>query len=182
MVLSTRRAGGFAAALAVVASLAMTGSAFGADHRVVKIQDDCDQATFNEAVGAGTCVGDGRTLFNDFLDEFRAQGSVDRWAFSRPEFNIDAGGTIEAVNEGGEFHTFTKVARFGNGCVPMLNTGDSPPVVDCDALGDSAVLPGTSRAFTVPATARTVLYQCAIHPWMRSVVDVRAKGNRGGSG
>ena len=182
MALSTRRAGGFAAALAVVASLAMAGSAFGADHRVVKIQDDCDQASFDAVVGDGTCVGDGRTLFADFLAEFQAQGSVDRWAFSRPEFNIDAGGTIEAVNEGGERHTFTKVEEFGNGCIPLLNADDSPPVVDCNALGDSEVLPGASRTFPVPATAGTVLYQCAIHPWMRSVVDVRAEGNRGGRG
>jgi len=95
---------------------------------------------------------------------------------------VDAGGTIEAVNEGGERHTFTKVEEFGNGCIPLLNADDSPPVVDCNALGDSEVLPGASRTFPVPATAGTVLYQCAIHPWMRSVVDVRAEGNRGGRG
>lgn len=182
MALSRKRAGALAAAMAVVASLAMTGSAFGADHRVVKVQDDCDQATFDAVVGPGTCVGDGRTLFADFLAEFQAEGSVDGWAFSRPDFNIDAGGSIDAVNQGGEFHTFTQVAQFGNGCVPLLNADDSPPVVDCNALGDSAVLPGQTRTFTVPATSGTVLYQCAIHPWMRSVVDVRAKGNRGGSG
>jgi hypothetical protein len=29
------------------------------------------------------------------------------------------------------------------------------------------------------AEARTVLFQCMIHPWMRSTVDVRDKGNRG---
>ena len=182
-----RRSGVGIAALSVVASLALAGPAFGADQRLVKIQDDCEQVTFDAAVAPGTCVGDGRTTFEAFLQEFQAQGSVDRWAFSRPEFNIDAGGTISLLNEGGETHTFTKVPAFGNGCVGLLNDPPTPPevppvdpAVPCDEIvpipaGKSTVVdpddltPGVNR------------FQCMIHPWMQSVVDVRVK-NRGGRG
>jgi hypothetical protein len=174
-------------AVAMVASLALAGSAFGADHRFVKIQDDCDPASFNAVIGPGTCVGDGRTTFGDFLAEFQAQGSVDRWQFSRPDFNIDAGGTITGVNEGGETHTFTKVPAFGNGCVGLLNNPPTPPdvpPVDPAVPCDTIVPIFAGAAFTVPDDELQPginLFQCMIHPWMRSEVDVRVK-NRGGRG
>ena len=178
MALPKRRAMGLAAALSVVASLAVAGSAFGADHRVVKVQDDCDPATFNAAVGPGTCVGDGRTTFDEFIAEFLATGSAKRWNFSRPEFNIDAGGVITATAVGGEFHPFPEVPRFGTGCVPLLNATDDPPVVPCSVLATTGLLPGDSLPVTV-STPGTHLFQCMIHPWMRSTVEVRDRGNSG---
>ncbi len=114
----SRRTVPLTAALAVVGLLVLAGSAFGADQRVVKTQDDCDAATFNAVLGPGACVGSGKTTFQDLLAQFAAKGSVDKWQFSRPDFNIDAGGTITVVDEGGEAHTFTRVAFFGNGCSP----------------------------------------------------------------
>jgi hypothetical protein len=186
LALSKRGTAGLTAALTAAACLALTAPALGADHRVVKIHDDCDPATFNAAIGPGTCVGDGRTTFADFLAEFQAQGSVDRWAFSRPEFNIDAGGTIMVVNEGGETHTFTKVPAFGNGCVGPLNTPPTPledppvnPAVPCDTI-----VPIAAGAQFVVADADLTpginLFQCMIHPWMHSTVEVR--GDRRGHG
>jgi plastocyanin len=177
--LSRRRTAGLTAALAVVGSLVPAGSAFGADHRLVRVQDDCDPATFNAQVPPIPCVGDGRTTFDELIAEFRATGSAERWRFSRPEFNIDAGGAITATNEGGEFHSFTEVPRFGNGCAPPLNTGDDPPVVDCSVLATTGLEPGQSLTVTV-STPGTYRFQCMIHPWMRSTVDVRGTGGGGG--
>jgi len=161
------------------------GSALGADHRFVKIQDDCDAVTFNAAIGPETCVGAGRTTFPDFLAEFQARGSVDRWAFSRPDFNIDLGGTITGVNQGGETHTFTKVPAFGNGCVGVLNNPATPPdvppvnpAVPCDTI--VPIPAGTPFAVAnADLTPGVNLFQCMIHPWMHATVDVRAHGNRG---
>jgi plastocyanin len=187
LALSKRGAAALTAALSVAVCLMAAGPALGADQRLVKIQDDCDPATFNAVIGPGTCVGDGRTTFADFLDEFLAQGSVDRWAFSRPEFNIDAGGTVSLVNQGGETHTFTKVPAFGNGCVGLLNDPPTqppePPVnpaVPCDTI--VPIPAGESTAVDPEDLEPGVnLFQCMIHPWMQAVVDVRVK-NRGGRG
>jgi len=177
------------AALAVVGLLVLAGSAFGADQRVVTLQDDCDPATFNKALGPGACVGSGETTFQELLDQFGKTGSVDKWQFSRPDFNIDAGGTIRAVDEGGEPHTFTRVAFFGNGCSPLNNgqpvagdivTGESIDCATFNPFADaSTVFPGGTLTVggLAPGTAR---FQCMIHPWMRAVVDVRA--TRGGRG
>ena len=68
---------------------------------------------------------EGRTTFDDLITEFLATGAAKRWQFSRPELNIDAGGAITATNVGGEFHCFTEVPMFGNGCAPPLNTGNA---------------------------------------------------------
>jgi hypothetical protein len=160
----------------VAACLALAGPAFGAsDHRVVKMQDDCDPVTFNAVIGEGTCVGDGDTEFFDFFDEFLAEGSVDRWAFSREDFGLDAGGTIEVRNEGGEFHTFTPVDEFGNGCIPELDNGE-PPAADCTKFEQLAeatgVPPGATREFSGFEPGTTVKFECLIHPWMRSTVEV----------
>ena len=88
-------------------------------------------------------------LVDDFLAEFAEQGSVDRWAFSRTEFNIDAGGSIDLVSEGGETHTFTEVAQFGNGCIPLFDDPKAKPAFDCTQfpagiVGASGVAAGDS--------------------------------------
>jgi plastocyanin len=179
LALSRRCAAGLTAALAVTACLLAAGPALGADQRTVKLQDDCDPASFNAVLGPGTCEGDGRTLFGDLIAGAQRVGSVDGWQFSRPEFNIDAGGTIHVVNEGGETHTFTMVEEFGDGCIKDLNPGGLPgtPAADCTKI--VPILRGGTADVTV-ASAETVLFQCMIHPWMHSTVEVRANGNHGG--
>jgi plastocyanin len=182
--LSRRTAGALTAATAVVASLVLAGSAFGADQRLVKGQDDCDPVTFNAA--GIPCIGDGRTTIQDLIAGAQAGVAVDKWQFSRPDFNIDAGGTITVVDEGGEPHTFTRVAFFGNGCSPLDNGKPVAGGIDCatfDPFADtSTVFPGGPPLTVGGLEPGTVRFQCMIHPWMRATVDVRARGNRGGRG
>jgi hypothetical protein len=106
--------------------------------------------SFVAAVGPGTCEGDGRTLFADLIAGARNAGTVDRRQFSRPEFNIDAGGTIRVVHEGREAHTFTMVEAFGDGCIPALNPGGrvGTPAADC------ATIEPIPRGGTADVTAR----------------------------
>src|SRR4051795_12878811 len=75
---------------------------------VVRIQDRCDPATFNAALGPGACVGDGDTTFPEFLDEFADKGFVGHWRFHPDDLTIRAGESVKAVNQGGEAHTFTE--------------------------------------------------------------------------
>jgi len=72
-------------------------------------------------------------------------------------------------------HTFTRVAQFGGGIVPALNTASNNPVEapECAALAASDMLSPGASFTTLPAAASgTHLYQCCIHPWMRSTVTV----------
>jgi plastocyanin len=167
---SRRRATGLAALLTVAVCLLTAASAFGADQRVVKIRDDCDPVTFNAA--GVPCIGDGRTPIGDLVAAAQANDPLAQWRFSRPEFNIDAGGTIDVVNQGGEAHTFTKVAAFGDGCIPVVNPGGrvGTPAAPCDTI---APIPPGQTVQVTDLKPGINLFQCMIHPWMHSVVDVR---------
>jgi hypothetical protein len=171
---------------------AYTATVHARDVRIVQLRDDCDQATFDAAVGPGTCVGDGDTLFADFLAEFDAQGSVDEWRFNPDNSEADSG--VQARNRGGETHTFTEVARFGDGFVTRLNSSSNPEdaLPECaarNAQGKVIPIPGTpllvpadaANASAVPAgklgttmmlKKGTHRFQCCIHPWMRSTIKI----------
>jgi plastocyanin len=177
--LSRRNAAAFTAAFAVVAWLALAGSAFGADQRVVRAEDDCDPVSFNAA--GVPCIGDGETTIQELVAAAQADNPPAKWRFSRPDFNVDAGGTITFVNEGGEAHTFTKVDAFGDGCIAVVNPGgviDNPAVADCasfDPATDPRVVPPGGTETVRNLAPGIALFQCIIHPWMRSTVEVRAR-------
>ncbi len=149
----------------------------------VRVEDRCEQASFDAAIGPGTCVGNGTTTFDEFLETLNPVDFGDHhWRFKvSGGSTIKLGQSISVVNTGGEFHTFTEVAQFGGGCVPIpfLNLGE-PPVAECQpeaapgvpvAFGTSGVPAGGSRTIA-GVSPGTHLYQCLIHPWMRSVAVV----------
>jgi len=166
----------------IAPATAGSGSGGGGETKRVRLIDDCDPATFNATFGPGTCVGDGETTVEDFIAQlidngFEANESADDWEFKPADFRIDGGDRIRAVNRGGEFHTFSEVAKFGGGCVDQLNAIlGLTPVPECD---DPDVFPTTGVApggtLDVHGLAPgTHNFECLIHPWMQSVVEVRA--------
>jgi plastocyanin len=143
----------------------------------VSMQDDCDPATFNAALGAGTCSKQGATTFAAFNSELNANKSVAKWQFVPAAFTIHVGQSITAVNDGGEMHSFTEVAQFGGGIVPALNTasGNTVEAPECAALPQTDLVASGALFTTDAATAADVgteHYQCCIHPWMRANVTV----------
>jgi len=164
---------GIAALLALI--LASDASAVSSTRQVV-MRDDCDPATFNAAVGPGTCVKDGGTTFSEFVDQLTAQGRAPAWRFAPERLRLAADGTLKARNVGGEVHTFSEVANFGGGCIDFLNglLGLSP-VPECTGFpggvfGATAVpAGGTLTVSLAPGIHR---FECLIHPWMRATVDV----------
>ena len=140
----------------------------------VQVRDDCDPATFNAAVGPGTCVGDGDTTFPDFLAEVTAHQSAEKWRFNPDRMSEPR--NVVAQNRGGETHTFTRVAAFGGGVVPLLNdlSGNPVPAAECidgAKFGASVVPPGGK--LPVNNVVGGDKFQCCIHPWMRTTVRKR---------
>jgi plastocyanin len=141
----------------------------------VRIQDQCDAASFNAAVGAGTCTKNGSVTYAQFQAQLAATHSAAEWQFVPSVFTVVLGQTISATNYGGEVHTFTKVAVFGGGIVPQLNTASGYTVVapECQNLTTADnVLPGATFTTHPSTVAGTERYQCCIHPWMRATVAV----------
>lgn len=166
-----------ATAVASRASSAARQSA-GTRDRLVNMMDACDSASF--AAGTGNpaqCTRRHGVTFDKFIAELQRTGIAGAWHFAPPEMTARVGETLVAVNRGGEVHTFTRVAQFGGGIVPELNqlTGDLVPAPECLALQPSDFVPpgGVDRDDTISAPG-TTLYECCIHPWMRTVVHAKS--------
>jgi plastocyanin len=139
-------------------------------------KDDCDAATFNAAVGAGTCVGNGGTTFGDFIAQLVDHKFAGAWRFSPKQVNIDAGSSLVVTNRGGETHTFTEVTQFGGGGIvaglnQILFGTPTPPTF---FFGPLNFIPAGQTITVSPATLSpgTHLFFCAIHPWMEETVRV----------
>ena len=147
---------------------------------VIQLQDDCDPATFDAALGAGTCRHRSSTAgvtLASFNAELAATHQVAAWQIFPPTLDVREGATFLLANTGGETHTYTEVENFGGGVVPALNqasgnTTVAPECVDAAAFDSSTVLSGATATHTFDERG-TEKYQCCIHPWMRQTVTVR---------
>jgi plastocyanin len=168
-------------ALVVVASLSLLLAASGSASasqttRHLNMLDDCDPVSFNAVIGPGTCTKDGSTAFQDFVGQLLAMGQAPAWRFAPTTLKLPAGATIVAFNKGGEDHSFTEVANFGGGCVQVLNDLlGLTPVPEC---GNPALFPGTiaeqgGSTQTAALAPGVHLFECLIHPWMRTTVTVK---------
>ncbi len=150
---------------------------------VVRMRDRCDPATFNAAIGPGTCVGrEGKSnvTFQEFLRTLREEGRIIGWRFKPRTVEVDRGGLLRVQNVGGEVHTFTRVKRFAGGFVPELNEilglKPAPECLEPPSRRNRFVAPGegtrfhTGRGTVVPVG--TTYWQCCIHPWMKENVTV----------
>jgi hypothetical protein len=144
----------------------------------VEMLDNCDPATFNHALGDGTCVRHGQgTPFQDFIAELQKTQDAKAWDFAPDVLELRIGGTILAHNRGGEMHTFTRVAEFGGGIVPLLNDLSGSPIVapECTTLADDDFVPPGGTYKELVDVAGDLKFECCIHPWMRSVAHVAHK-------
>jgi hypothetical protein len=170
--------------LVLSGSLLLRASAAANDTDSIRIWDNCDPATFNAAFGAGTCLpGEhGTEKFAIFVGEVSADRIAGAWRFGSTAYTIASGDSTALDNRGGETHTFTTVAKFGGGFVPVLNQLSGNPVPAPECLQPPSASNIFVEAGTVeigPAAGSTILpvgktrVQCCVHPWMRTVINVK---------
>src|SRR5262249_52895677 len=98
--------------------------------------------------------------------------------------SLNNGGTIQIRSDGGERHTFTKVAQYGGGLIAAFNAavGNAPTRPEGQTTqneGNANIRVGqdTTQQFTAGTSPLFPkgqhLYQCCFHPWMRTVITVR---------
>lgn len=165
------------------AGVARASDEGGGGRQVIQAEDDCDPATFNAAIGAGTCVGDGETTFPQFIAQLQRLKRAPEWRFDPSRTHVAPGNSLLVENDGGEAHTFTPVKAFGGGCIDQLNAIlGLTPVPECgnpQLFGATLVLPDHQLPVN-GLTPGVHKFQCLIHPWMHAVVTVRAGGGHEG--
>lgn len=171
--------------LAVCLTIAVTAAGDDSSGRIL-VLDDCDptDAAWDPI---GGCTLDGGEVSTAEFDAFLIGGArvpAQGGSYGHPSWRYDAeyrsvksGRRIMVTNDGGRPHTFTPVAAFGGGFVPILNNPiGAPAVPECanPATVANDLLPGAS--VVVRAENPGVhLFQCCRHPWMRTAIRVTAK-------
>ena len=144
--------------------------------------DSCDPASFDAAIGPGTCVKNGNTTFPEFIAELQSTRVARDWRFTPEQLTAHFGVDLLGNNVGGEEHTFTPVREFGGGVVPILNQLAGTPVVaqECRSLDEDDVVESGGKYLIeseelseVADNSGIARIQCCIHPWMRSTVRLK---------
>jgi hypothetical protein len=160
-------------ALAVFALwLVMPGTASAGEARNIGILDRCDPASFNAVLGDGACVmRNSGVPFDIFLERVNPKdGGHNAWRFTPEQVRLSRGQFLRLDNRGGEVHTFTEVVNFGGGFVEELNAALPPGTLLAEPIGPLRFIDaGEQIDLPVPA-AGTHLFECLIHPWMRTTV------------
>ncbi|MGH7588031.1 MAG: hypothetical protein ACRELU_05520 [Gemmatimonadota bacterium] len=136
--------------------------------------DRCEPESFNAVLGVGTCVGDGKVTFAEFIAELVKKQTHHQWRNQPAQVALKSGRPIALANVGGEAHTFTPVAQFGGGFVPDLNnlSGNPVPAPECLNFGAIQFLPAGSVTSLAGLSEGTHRFMCCIHPWMRTTAEV----------
>lgn len=144
--------------------------------------DECDPATFNvpTAAGADFCKNvalGASTTFSTLFAEAAIGKPDPNWDFEPDILTVHKGTPVQAVNQGGEPHTFTEVAQFGGGFIAPLNGGQAT-VPECAGgfsrveVARTRILQGSQLQLNNLSKGEH-LFQCCIHPWMRMKVEVK---------
>lgn len=170
-------------ALAAMATLSLTTNAAVQGDKKIRLLDDCDPASFNAVLGDGACIGNGHTTFDEFIAELEETQDVHKWRNQPSNMLLNVGRPTFIENRGGETHTFTPVAQFGGGFINELNgiSGNPVPAPECLNFGTIVFIPAgateegpTAGSSDLPVG--THRFQCCIHPWMRTVIEVQEPG------
>jgi len=149
-------------------------------HTEIHTEDSCDPVTFGALCRAGF---NGHTTRDQFTAELDATHRVAAWEYGGGDIRVGLGQSFQVDNQGGEVHTFSIVANFGGGRVPILNEKSNNPVVapECVAganaanvdIASAAGITVTTGASGTIKTRGTFKVQCCIHPWMRATVQIQ---------
>lgn len=152
----------------------------GNDNKIA-VTDDClptDQA-WNPTGGCGLKPHQGDVPLAEFLALLTSPLTIPpngqlighpSWRNEPSHVTARLGSTIRVTNTGGRGHTFTKVADFGGGFVPLLNVGLTQ-APQCTPASTIALAPGATIELKGLAQGLHK-YQCCIHPWMRATIRV----------
>jgi hypothetical protein len=156
---------------ALALGMAMPGAASAGEAHRIGILDRCDPPSFNAMFGDGICVNRNAGVnVGTFLERVNPKdGGHQAWRFTPEQVRLNRADTLLLDNRGGETHTFTEVVAFGGGFIPDLNATLPPGTPLAVPIGDLRFI-GAGQQIDLSVPAGTHLFECLIHPWMRTTV------------
>jgi hypothetical protein len=148
--------------------------------------DECEPSSFNAdpklgGIGPDFCKNvalGAQTSLSELLTG-ASQGHPDpKWDFEPDTLKVEEGTILSVVDQGGEPHTFTEVAKFGGGFIDALNAPGEDTAPECSggfsnvAVAKTRILQGSTSLVTGLSKGHHH-FQCCIHPWMRVDVEVK---------
>lgn len=139
------------------------------------ILDDCDPSP-EGGWGPGECErrrgSVSRAEFTAYLASPLSLAVVGHpaWEFGPNYLKIRGASFLRVQNAGGRAHTFTRVAEYGGGIIPVppLNQGLTTAP---ECFTSTMVAPGVTEEVSGLAPGDHK-FMCCIHPWMRAQVKV----------
>lgn len=144
--------------------------------RQIAMRDDCDPHDSAWTPLGGCTRPRGNVTVAEFdgeLDSPLAAAVIGHqaWRNDPSYLVIAAGDTVRVRNAGGRPHTFTEVAAFGGGKVPVPPLNEGLTVApECPGSVDIAPGGGTNLSGLAVGNHR---FMCCIHPWMRALIKVK---------
>lgn len=149
----------------------------------ISVLDDCDPSDPGWAPTGGCSLKGGSVTFAEFNLLLLSPLSLSTvghpsWRNEPSYLLVGTGDKVQVRNRGGRFHTFTPVAQFGGGRVPVPELNQGLTMAPECALAPGAVDPwGLTPGAKLEVkglSAGNHRYQCCIHPWMRALVKVQS--------
>jgi plastocyanin len=142
----------------------------------IAVMDNCDPSDPNWAPTGGCALLRGTVSTAEFFSLLFSplSGTIPvghpSWRNEPSYVSTPIGKTVRVTNWGGRAHTFTKVASFGGGFVPLLN-GTLVQAPECTPATAVILPPGGSQQVGGLAVG-SHNFQCCIHPWMTATIEV----------
>jgi plastocyanin len=144
----------------------------------IAMMDNCDPSDPGWAPTGGCALRRGTVSVSEFFNFLFSPVLVGTAPVGHPSWRNEpsyistaAGRPVRVTNWGGRAHTFTEVANYGGGFVPILN-GSLTPAPECNPATNVIVEPGQTTVITglAPGSHK---FMCCIHPWMRAAIEVK---------
>lgn len=147
----------------------LTTSAAERGPRKIAVLDDC---LASDPWNGGCTLATGTVTLAQFQADFPRGHAA--WRNDPSYMKISTDKDVKIVNEGGRSHTFTEVAAYRGGIIPMANIPGqtvAPECANAATRNASLLAPGESmRLENIPSG--THKYMCCFHPWMTAEIRV----------
>ena len=175
----------------VVAAIALLSLSGGVDavqgDKKIRMYDDCEPTSFNAVLGDGTCIGNGHTTFDEFIAELAETQDAHEWRNQPSAMQVRRMWAANQTLRSRRGSTYLYSSRclwwrlHSRSQWDLRESGSRAGVFELwiDRVHPAGATEEGPTAGSSDLPVGTHRFQCCIHPWMRTVIEVAAPGSGG---